>query len=80
MDELIKILANAEWTTILAMGAMFWIFNNHLAKKFDKIDQRFDKLEEKVTDVDRRMCRMEGAFSAKECCAIIPEKTLHKVE
>jgi len=35
-----------------------------------QIDKRFDKIEEKITDIDRRLCRLEGAFSAKECCAI----------
>jgi len=31
---------------------------------------RIDKLDEKLTDVDRRLCRLEGAFSSKECCIL----------
>ena len=32
------------------------------------------KLDEKLTDVDRRLCRMEGAFSMKECCRLNPDE------
>lgn len=28
------------------------------------------KIDEKLTDVDRRLCRLEGAFSSKECCML----------
>ena len=35
--------------------------------------QSIGKLDEKLTDVDRRLCRMEGAFSMKECCRISPD-------
>ncbi len=34
------------------------------------LNSRFDKLDEKVTDIDRRLCRLEGAFSSKECCML----------
>lgn len=36
--------------------------------------QSIGKLDEKLTDVDRRLCRMEGAFSMKECCRISPDE------
>lgn len=87
MEQLIQILSHAEWTTILAVAGMFWVFNNHLNKKFDKIDQRFDKvdqrfdkMEEKITDIDRRLCRLEGAFTSKECCAITMDRHNQKAE
>jgi len=38
------------------------------------------KLDEKVTDIDRRLCRLEGAFSAKECCMIKDDSKLKKAE
>lgn len=31
---------------------------------------RIDKLDEKLTDVDRRLCRIEGAMMSKECCML----------
>lgn len=46
---------------------MMW---SDMNRRFTQVDSRFDKLEEKITDMDRRLCRLEGAFSAKECCAL----------
>ena len=35
---------------------------NALNKKIDKLGARMDKFDEKLTDVDRRLCRIEGAI------------------
>ena len=55
-----------------------------LSKKIIEVDfklsQKIDKLDEKVTDIDRRICRLEGAFSAKECCMIKEDQSLKKAE
>ena len=32
--------------------------------------KQIGKLDEKLTDVDRRLCRLEGAFASKDCCVI----------
>ena len=34
----------------------------------DELKQDLGKLDEKLTDVDRRLCRLEGAFSSKDFC------------
>lgn len=44
------------------------------------LNQRIDKLDEKLTDVDRRLCRLEGAFSSKDCCIIKEERHQRKAE
>jgi hypothetical protein len=44
------------------------------------LTKKIDKLDEKVTDIDRRLCRLEGAFSSKECCRLTDEKNLKKVD
>lgn len=31
---------------------------------------KIDKLQETVTDIDRRLCRLEGAFHSKDCCIL----------
>lgn len=38
------------------------------------------KLDDKVTDIDRRLCRIEGAMAAKDCCMLKDERKLRKVE
>ncbi len=55
-----------------------------LGAKIDKVesilDSKIDKLDEKLTDVDRRLCRLEGAFSSKDCCMIKDETHIRKAE
>ncbi|CAB4132535.1 hypothetical protein UFOVP256_47 [uncultured Caudovirales phage] len=43
---------------VITLGAMKILWNE------------IKSLNEKVTDIDRRLCRMEGAFSMKECCVL----------
>ena len=51
-----------------------------MAQLESRLTIKIDKLDEKVTDVDRRLCRLEGAFSAKDCCAIKDDRHLRKAE
>ena len=36
---------------------------------------KIEKLDEKITDIDRRLCRLEGAFTSKECCILSNRET-----
>jgi hypothetical protein len=36
----------------------------------NELKQDLGKLDEKLTDVDRRLCRLEGAFSSKDFCVL----------
>lgn len=38
------------------------------------------KLDDKVTDIDRRLCRIEGAMAAKDCCMLKDERHMRKAE
>jgi len=35
-----------------------------------RTNARFTLLQETITDIDRRLCRIEGMISAKECCML----------
>jgi hypothetical protein len=35
----------------------------------DRLSSGIEGIDEKLTDVDRRLCRLEGSFSSKEFCA-----------
>ena len=72
------------WVLTGGFGLMLVMWNN-LNKRIDgtddKIDKtnlilcvKIDKLDEKLTDVDRRICRLEGAFASKDCCMIKDDK------
>ena len=105
MDLPIDFLRDLDIPTLLAMGAMLWLFTLRIDKKFDGMDKkfegvdkkfaqaddkllglenrmnvRFDKLDDKVTDVDRRLCRLEGAFASKDCCMVKDDRVHRKVD
>ncbi len=67
----------------LVFGLMLVLWNA-MNQRFDNLEKslvsKIDKLDEKLTDVDRRLCRLEGAFSSKDCCMIKDERTLRKAE
>jgi len=56
----------------------------NLGNRIDTVEKnlsnRIDKLDEKVTDIDRRLCRLEGAFSSKDCCMIKDSSQMRKAE
>ena len=65
------------FSVMFALMILMW---NSLNKRMDSIECRLEKLDEKITDIDRRLCRLEGAFSSKECCAITIERSQKKAE
>ncbi len=64
-----------------------WVLGSGLSLMFGlmlvmwhNLNHQMDKLDEKVTDIDRCLCRLEGAFSLKDCCMIKDERKLGKAE
>jgi hypothetical protein len=47
------------------MLIMWHNLNSRIEHVENSLGTRIDKLDEKVTDIDRRLCRLEGAFSSK---------------
>lgn len=46
-----------------ALGTMMIYFNSSMISEIKS-------LREEVRDIDRRLCRLEGAFASKECCIL----------
>lgn len=72
---------NMDWTqafTIIGVlgGFMFYALN----RLETRMESRMDKMESILTDVDRRLCRLEGAFASKDCCMIKDERQMKKAE
>lgn len=63
----------------LVFGLMMVMWNS-ITHRFDLSDRKIEKLDEKLTDVDRRLCRLEGAFASKDCCMIKDERHLKRTE
>jgi len=45
-----------------------------------QFDNKIDKLIEKVKDIDRTLCRIEGILSAHGFCLLSQCKPEHKIE
>ena len=49
-------------------------FKDDILERIEKSEntlvKRIDRLDEKVEDIDRRLCRMEGAFSSRDFCGL----------
>jgi len=84
MDTLIQLIQKLDLHTIIVIVACFYFYDKRMSKKLEKIDARFDKIEarfekvdarfdkmfELLMDMDKRICRIEGALSAQECCIL----------
>ena len=67
---------------VTGLGVIMMYLHQGIMKRFEMSDQRneakFVLLQETVTDIDRRLCRLEGAFASKDCCMI--KDSRHKEE
>lgn len=55
-------------------------FYSNLSKKIDKTNERIDRLAEKVEDIDRRLCRIEGSLTTHGHCLFNQSKQEKKVD
>ncbi len=65
-------------TTVLIvfLGALWRSMNI----QFTKLSSEIRDIRSDIQDIDRRLCRIEGAMSAKECCMLKDHKTSEKVD
>lgn len=71
------------WAIVGGFAFMFGLMLvlwNSMNRGFELLSVRIDKLDEKLADVDRRLCRLEGAFTSKDCCMIKDERHMRKAE
>lgn len=68
MDTIIEILKEINIAQLLSMIAVMWMGYNRLDKKmdtgFNKVNDRIDKLSDKVEAIDKRLCRIEGSLAS----------------
>lgn len=79
-DLVIQFLKDINIGQLLAMGIMFWYFYNRLDTKIKEVGTRIDKLSDKVEDVDRRLCRIEGSLATQGHCLFNQSSCEKKVE
>ncbi len=63
MDWLLPIIKEMSIGNLIANGAIVWFF-------YQRLDKKIDKMQDVILDIDRRLCRLEGAFQSKDCCML----------
>ena len=94
MDTLAELFQKCDVITLITIFVAFYVYDSRMQKKFEAVDKKFeaidrkfegidhklDKIREDIQDVDRRLCRLEGAFASKDCCMIKDSSQLRKAE
>jgi len=84
VDEIIKLAQQIEIGNLIVWAAMLWLMysrlQNQMKTGFDKCHADSKELRADMHDIDRRLCRLEGAFQAKECCMIKDSRQMEKAE
>lgn len=70
-------IVGVGFTFNFALMLLIWQSISKLNEKASEnsiLNFRLDLLHRCFSDIDRRLCRMEVAFSMKECCRISPDE------
>ena len=84
------IMNKLDVVQLAAIVIILWVFYNRLDGKISasekrleaKIDQSNNSIENlrgDIHELDKRLCRLEGAFTMKECCAVQSDKQQKKI-
>lgn len=77
MEMFLETLAKLDIATIMILlGGVYLMNKSNKAE----INAKLDKMQETITDIDRRLCRLEGAFASKDCCMIKDSNQFKKIE
>lgn len=66
--------------TIASIWAIVWYQLRPIKKDIMNIQSDIKKIQVDLQDLDRRICRVEGVLSAKECCLLKDDAQLKKAE
>jgi hypothetical protein len=78
-DLILEGLKSLDIAQLIAMAIMFWFFYTRLDGKIEKSEERLtseiekvklqvNRLSDKVEDIDRRLCRIEGSLATQGHC------------
>lgn len=72
-DVVVEFLKDINIVQLVAIGVILWFF-------YSRLDSKIEKLGEKVEDVDRRLCRIEGSLASQGHCLFSQKEGLKKAE
>ena len=68
MEQFIELLKEVNIVQIFILLGFGAIFYNRIKVDIKEISNRIDRLSEKVEDIDRRLCRIEGSLASQGHC------------
>lgn len=83
LDVILWAMGSGFAVQFALMGFMWNSINKRIDRlelRMDAMDIKLDKLNEKVNSLDRTLCRLEGAFSTKECCMLKQDQFIRRAE
>jgi hypothetical protein len=66
-EQIFNFLHGFDIQNIISFAAIVYFSKSSTDKKIEKLSDRIDS-------IDKRLCRIEGALSAKECCMLSHDK------
>ena len=61
-QQVVELLREVNIAQIFILLLAIWAFYRRLDSKIGKLETRIEKLSDKVEDIDRRLCRIEGGI------------------
>jgi len=76
--DYVEIIRNVDPVTLVFVIFGYFSLKNKFKDCATKED--FKNLQQQVFEIDKRLCRIEGALSAKECCMLKDDAKMKKVQ
>lgn len=75
--QLIMWALGAQTAILTGIIGIMW---HHFNKKFDKVDQRLERIEDKINLPDKRLVAVETFLHMKDCCMLKDDRIKQKAE
>lgn len=89
MDTILSLIKAMNVGDLIAMLGMLWFFYSRsngkiidlkieLKNEMKNVAEKVEKLETKIDDVDKRLCRIEGSLATQGHCLFTKSQSDHK--
>jgi hypothetical protein len=72
MPEFSQIIAKLDFVNLAAIAGMMWFF-------YSRLNDKIEKLDVKVTDIDKRLFAVETMLHMKDCC-MLKDDRINKIK
>lgn len=80
IDDFAFLWQKTDFITVVAIWIIVWYQLKPIKSDVEKTKSDITKIQSDIQDIDRRLCRIEGAIATKDCCMLKDERKLEKAE